>query len=126
MVAAGMSEMAQNFGSASTQGAILISVGNQAAGSSVTLFDKTSGELISWAPAKSYDCVLISCPGITDGSEYTVKADSYSSSITINGLIYGSGFSGVGGNRPGGNMPGGDSPDGTPPAGGRPGDHGGR
>ena len=141
LIAAGMSEMAQNFGSASTQGAILISIGNHAAGSSVTLFDKTSGELISWAPGKSYDCVLISCPGITDGSEYTVKADSYSSSITMNGLIYGSGFSGVGGNRPGGNMPGGNmpggnmpggnmpggnSPDGTPPAGGRPGDHGGR
>ena len=123
--------MAQNFVSASTQGAILISVGNQAAGSSVTLFDRTSGELISWAPGKSYDCVLMSCPGITDGSEYTVEAGSYSSSITMNGLIYGSGFSGVGGNRPGGNrpggnMPGGDSPDGTPPAGGRPGDHGGR
>ena len=131
LIAAGMSEMAQNFGSASTQGAILISVGNQAAGSSVTLFDRTSGELISWAPGKSYDCVLMSCPGITDGSEYTVEAGSYSSSITMNGLIYGSGFSGVGGNRPGGNMPGGnmpggDSPDGTPPAGGRPGDHGGR
>ena len=100
------------------------SIGNHAAGSSATLFDKTSGELISWAPGKSYDCVLMSCPGITDGSEYTVEAGSYSSSITINGLIYGSGFSGVGGNRPGGNMPGGDSPDGTPPAGGRPGDHG--
>lgn len=147
LIAAGMSGMAQNFGSASTQGAILINVGSRSAGSAVTLLDKTSNELVSWTPGKSYDCVLISCPGISDGSEYTVTAGDYSSTVTMNGLIYGGGgFGGMGGTKPGGGMPGGSQHgggmpgdnmqgggmpggnplNGTPPAGGQPGEREGK
>ena len=91
-VAAGSSGMAQNFGSSSTQGTVLVSVGSQEAGSVVSLQDSDGIELMQWEPDKVYTSVLISCPELTKDSTYTVSAGTYSEEITLDTLIYGSGL----------------------------------
>lgn len=91
VVAVGSSQMAQNFGSSSTQGSILVSVGSQEAGSTVTLTDESRQELITFQAAKSFDSVAVSCPEITEGASYTLTAGTSENQITMDSLIYGSG-----------------------------------
>jgi hypothetical protein len=95
-VAAGMSGMAQNFGSGSTQGAMLVSVGNQAAGSEVILRDSKGKTLVSFRPQKNYNSVVVSTPDIKKGSSYTLVTGSSETKVQMDSLIYGSG-GGMGG-----------------------------
>ena len=55
-VAAGSSQMAQSFGSSSTQGVMMVSVGAQQAGSSITLADGSGKALLSWTADKAFEC----------------------------------------------------------------------
>lgn len=103
-IAAGSSGMAENFGDSSTQGVMMVTVDSQAAGSAVSLSDSSGNELVSWTPEKEYTSVIISCPEITTGQEYTLTTGSDTTQITMDSIVYGSG-SGMG---DGGNM-------GTPP-----------
>lgn len=103
-IAAGSSGMAENFGDSSTQGVMMVTVNSQAAGSAVSLSDSSGNELVSWTPEKEYTSVIISCPEITTGQEYTLTTGSDTTQITMDSIVYGSG-SGMG---DGGNM-------GTPP-----------
>lgn len=100
VVAAGSTGMAQNFGSGSAQGSILVNLSG-GAGQTVTLKDAGGSILASYAPTKSYGCVVISAPGVVQGGTYTVTAGSGSTTVTMDSLIYGSG-GGMGGQRPGG------------------------
>ncbi len=102
VVAVGPSGMAQNFGTSSTQGAIMVSVDSCPGGSTVSLSDSSGNQLVSWQPDKAYSCVVISCPEITQGSTYTLTTGDSSTQITMDSLIYGSG--GMGGGMHGGNM----------------------
>ena len=95
-VAAGASGMAQNFGTGSTQGAMLCNTGSQAAGTALTLTDGAGTTLVSFIPAKAYETVLISAPGIVSGGTYTLEAGGQTQTIAMTSLIYGSG-SGMGG-----------------------------
>lgn len=97
VVAAGQSGMAQNFGADSTQGAILVNTQEQnAAGSDIILLDSDGKELIAWTMQKSYNSVVISCPEIQTGKTYAIITGEISTSVTMDGLIYGedSGFGG--------------------------------
>lgn len=94
-VATGVSQMAQNFSSTSTQGAMLVSVNTQQTGSIIKLTDSSGKELVSWTADKAFDSVIISCPEITEGSVYSLTAGSFETEITMDTLIYGSG--GMGG-----------------------------
>lgn len=115
LVAVGASGMAQNLSDAQNQGAILVNTSQtQAAGSTVTLSDSDGNTLITYTPAKQYNSVIISCPGITEGSDYELTMGTETTSITMDSLIYGTGSGmgmpgGMGGNdmRSGG-MPSGD------------------
>jgi len=101
VVAAGQSSMAQNFGEASTQGAILVNTSAQnAAGSDIVLLDSEGKELLAWTMQKSYNSVVVSTPEIKAGSSYTVKTGDLSTAVTMEGLIYGEG-GGFGGGRQG-------------------------
>lgn len=105
-VAVGSSGMVQNFGDSSTQGSILVSVGQQEAGSIVKLIDENKKELLSWTAEKSFECVLISCPDIQKGSTYTVSAGDSQTEVTMESLLYGAGnegSKGAGGRPNGGN-----------------------
>lgn len=99
VVAAGSSGMAQNFGADSTQGSILLSYPSAASGP-ITLQDAAGRTLVSYTPGKSYNCVVISCPAITQGSTYTVTACGQTASVTMSSLIYGSGGMGGPAGRP--------------------------
>ena len=93
-IAAGTSQMAQNFGDSSTQGAMLVSVGSQEAGTVITLLNEKKEELLTWTAEKSFDTVIISCPEIQKGSTYTLSVGSSKQEITMDNLIYGTGSEG--------------------------------
>lgn len=88
----GMNGMAQNFGDGSIQGAILVTVDSQSAGSQVSVTDEAGNVLASWEAPKAYSAVVISCPGLQQGGSYTVTAGSSSTQITLDSLVYGSGM----------------------------------
>lgn len=90
-VAAGTSQMAQNFSSTSTQGSILVSVGSQQPGSTVQLTNGAGNILAEYTPEKQYDCVVISCPEAAVGETYTVTAGTEEIIVTMDSLIYGTG-----------------------------------
>lgn len=102
-IAAGSARMAQNFNSNSTQGTILQSFETQAAGSTIELADSNGQVLLTWQSDKLFECVVISCPELLEGSTYTLTAGSSVTEITMDSLVYGSGGTGFGG-RGGGPM----------------------
>ena len=112
-IACGSSGMAQNFGSGSTQGSILLNCGSVEGGTEVRVTD--GGEVIvSFTPAKQFGSILVSTPEMKAGGTYTVSAGSFSSEIKLTSLIYngggGTGPGGQGGSQggnPGGMGPGG-------------------
>lgn len=101
VVAAGSSGMAQNFGSDSTQGSIMLTY-SAYSDDSITLKDETGNTLVSYSPVKSYNCVVISCPSIETGNTYTVEACGETSSVTMSSLIYGNSGQMGSGRFPGG------------------------
>ncbi len=103
VVAAGASEMAENFGEASTQGSILLNY-NAYSSEDITLKDASGNVLVTYSPGKNYNSVVISCPSITTGNTYTVEAAGQTDSVTMDSLIYGSGMMGGGQAGPGGQM----------------------
>ena len=131
VIAAGYSGMAQNFGTDSTQGSILLT-SRSASTEAIRVTDASGSVLAEFAPAKAYSCVIVSTPALKQGGTYTVTMGGESTDVTLESLIYGTGGmgGGMGGQPGGGNM--GMPPDGngggmgTPPdgnggKGGRPG-----
>ena len=79
----------------------------------ITLTDESGKTLLTYTPAKSYNCVVLSCPELAVGNTYTVSAGEQSVEVTMDSLIYGEtkGMGGPGGmGRPDGDM---EAPDGT-------------
>ncbi|MCI2058056.1 MAG: carbohydrate-binding domain-containing protein [Oscillibacter sp.] len=96
LIAAGAVGMAQNFGSDSSQGSILCTLSSvQAAGTAVTLTDADGTVLASYAPAKEYQSVVISAPGVKAGGTYTLTAGSETQTIKMTDTIYGAGDQGM-------------------------------
>lgn len=111
VIAAGSSGMAQNFGDSSTQGSIMLTYQSFASGK-ISVADSSGNVLAEYTPSKNYNCVVVSCPGLTKGGTYTVTACGQSQSVTLESIIYGSGSMGGGqGGQPG---QGGQQPDGNP------------
>ena len=103
LLALGGGQMDQNVSAAENQGAILVSLGVQTAGTTLELTDSDGNVLLSYTPEKSYGSVVISLPEILQGGTYTLTAGSTSTEITMDSLIYGAGggFGGKGGGRGG-------------------------
>lgn len=111
-IAAGSSQMAENFGASSTQASMLLTLSSQSAGTTITLTDGSGQTLVSFTAEKAFNSVVISCPELTVGETYTLSAGSYETDITLSSLIYGSGqqmggMPGSPGSMGMGNMPGG-------------------
>ena len=70
-IGTGASGMAQTF-SDSEQGVIAVSVGEQSAGTGITLTDKSGNEILSYTPELSFAVVILSSPDITSGETYTI------------------------------------------------------
>ena len=105
--ASGAAGMAQNFGSSSTQGTMLVQTDAGSNGDHISLADADGNMLVSWQTKTDYDCVIISCPELTQGNTYALTAGNTSKQIEMTSLIYGQGSQF--GNKPGG-MNGGSRP----------------
>ncbi len=90
LIATGSSQMAQNFGSASTQGVMMVSCSGTE-GSEISLCDDSGKEIIAWQAEKEYTSVIISCPEITEGATYTLTTGDTTTQVTMDSLVYGSG-----------------------------------
>lgn len=106
LIATGASGMAQNFGSSSTQGSIMVTFSQYTTGT-VTLKDSSGNVIASFTPENTYNNVVVSSPSLVLGGTYTVTAGTQSQEVTLSSLIYGSsgmggGMGGIGGSRPGG------------------------
>lgn len=111
VIAAGYSGMAQNFGTDSTQGSILLTC-QSASTETIRVTDESGSVLAEFTPAKAYTCVVVSTPALKQGGTYTVTMGGESTDVTLDSLIYGSsGMGGGMGGQPGGGM--GTPPDGT-------------
>ncbi|MCH5279811.1 MAG: carbohydrate-binding domain-containing protein [Christensenellaceae bacterium] len=97
-LAAGSSQMAAGFGNDSTQGAILVSFETKPADSKIVLTDSNGNTLIDWTSEKPYSSVVLSCPELAVGSNYTLTVGGSPIDITMSSIIYSSGGMG----RPGG------------------------
>ncbi len=122
-IAVGASGMAQSFTSAKNQGVIFTATGTQSAGKTLTLCSEDGSVIVSFTPKKSYQCAVITAPGIQKGNTYTLlvgtqlqNADEngYAENTTYEGgtkiaeiemtsELYGS-SGGMGGGFPGGGM----------------------
>ncbi|MBQ8324386.1 MAG: carbohydrate-binding domain-containing protein [Clostridia bacterium] len=72
--------MAQTF-SNSEQGVIAVNVGNQGAGTSITLQDASGNTLFSYAPELSFGVVILSSPKLKKGETYTITVGSETASF---------------------------------------------
>ena len=95
-IGTGGAGMAENFSSAS-QGVITVSVGNQSAGSTVTLKNSAGDVIAETTPELDYAVVYISTEDMVQGETYTLTAGSYSESITLSDYIYSNFAGGMGG-----------------------------
>lgn len=92
LVAAGSSGMAMNFGEASTQGTILVHLSHQEAGTEIVLRDSKGGELVAYAPPKSFSSVVVSCPELVKGGVYTISTGDSHTEVALKELRYGKSF----------------------------------
>ena len=76
-IGTGAAGMAQTF-SDSEQGVIAVSVGNQFAGTEITLKDTSGKTLISYKPELDFAVVILSAPDIVKGQTYTITIGSQS------------------------------------------------
>ena len=115
IIAIGASQMAQSFGSGSTQGVIMNNSVSGSSGDTVALLDSDGNQLATMTSTINFTSVVISAPDMTSGSTYTLQVGSSSTDITLTDTITTIGGSSMGGGTPGGNMggsPGGNSPGG--------------
>ena len=110
VVAVGAVGMAMNFGNASTQCTAMINL-NGKAGEILSVSDADGKLLLSFAPEKDYQNVVISSPDFKLGETYTVTAGEASATVTFTQTVIGDNRSGPGGFDPRGNRdPGKDRP----------------
>lgn len=122
-IGTGGAGMAQSFSSAEGQGIISVNVGNQSAGSKVTLTDESGKTVAEVTPELDYAVVYISTPDVQQGSTYTLTAGNFAENISLSEAAYSTLGGGMKGGMRGG-MPG-DIQNGGMPGGGRGGMKGG-
>lgn len=115
IIAAGMSGMALGFSDSSSQCSVFYSFSSTLpANTAVALADSQGNTLTTYIPTKAYQCVVISCPGLSTGQEYTLSAGSLSESLTLSSTVtsnvqggMGGGMNGAPSDMEGGPQPGG-------------------
>ena len=76
-IGTGASGMAQTF-SDSKQGVVAVSVGNQPAGTQITLKDKNGNTVLEHTPELNFAVVILSNPDMTKGETYTITVGTQS------------------------------------------------
>lgn len=80
-IATGATGMAQTL-SSSKQGIITINVGNQNAGTTLTLTDSKGKVLLTQTPELPYSLVILSSPDLVSGESYTLSISDGNTSVT--------------------------------------------
>lgn len=97
LIAAGSSEMAEYPGNSSSQYSVSATLDEyQEADTLVTLCDDGGNELVSFAPAKTFNHIVISSPDIKSGENYTLYIGGTSSAEEKYGLYTIGGYDGKG------------------------------
>lgn len=78
VVACGMGGMSQNLSDGSQCSAMI----NLSGSGEIKLTDASGNVLLSYTPADDYSCIVVSCPKLAEGSEYTLSYGSASQSFT--------------------------------------------
>jgi hypothetical protein len=114
--------MAESFSYAENQGAIEVNFSQMTTGE-IYIEDEDGNVLAKTTTEKSFNSVVVSCPGIEEGETYTVYAGGQSETVTMDSLLYGSssmmGGGMMGGGMQGGGMQGGEMQGGEMRKGGR-------
>lgn len=84
----GASQMSANFSNSSTQAALLVNTGNQRSGTLVELTDDTGQLLLSQTSDQDFSGILLSCPSLQQGRDYTLTLGSDATDFTMNKVIY--------------------------------------
>lgn len=88
VIAIGCAGMVEEFDTSSEQAMINVQVSDDNISGDVVLTDSEGNEIISYTPAKSYDCVQISSSLLKTGETYTLKAGDTTTSISLDNTIY--------------------------------------
>ncbi|MBP1905385.1 hypothetical protein J2Z32_002015 [Paenibacillus turicensis] len=95
LVAAGSSGMAQGTSDASTQNTLVMTFPEiQKAGTMVHVQDSKGNNILTFAPAKNYQNVVISSPNLTKDGSYVIYTGGTSTGEEVNGLYTGGTYSG--------------------------------
>ncbi len=86
LIAAGSIGMAQTPSSSSTQNIINISLTSQEANSIVNIQSEDGKEIVTFAPSKSYQSVIVSTPEIKSNTKYTISVGGISTGKSTDGL----------------------------------------
>ena len=78
VVACGMGGMSQNLSDGNQCSAMI----NLSGSGEIKLTDASGNVLLSYTPADDYSCIVVSCPKLVEGSEYTLSYGSASQSFT--------------------------------------------
>ena len=78
VVACGMGGMSQNLSDGNQCSAMI----NLSGSGEIKLTDASGNVLLSYTPADDYSCIVVSCPELVEGSEYTLSYGSASQSFT--------------------------------------------
>ena len=91
-VATGPTSLSENCHSSSIQGSILqVLSGYYTAGTELEFTDASGNVLVTYAPEKDFQAVVISTPDITVGETYTLTVADESYTIEMTSLLYGTG-----------------------------------
>lgn len=91
LVAAGSAGMGMNFGDTSTQASLMVNYSSvQPGGTLLTLLDENEGVIVSFAPFKDYQSVVISTPDMEQNGTYTLCTGGSTETASGDGLYTGS------------------------------------
>ena len=93
LIASGSSGMLQGVSTSSTQYSLTINFGSKKANSTVSIMDG-DGEVLTFAPSKTYSSIVISTPSLNIGTYY-IYVDGKSTSSSLDGVYELGGYNGM-------------------------------
>ena len=96
LVAAGSSGMAESPSEKSTQYSVSAGIGSTQPADTLITLTGENGDILSFAPSKTFSHIVISTPDIEKGKTYTIKAGGSSTAESIFGLYKSGGYNGKG------------------------------
>ena len=94
LIAAGSLGMAQSPSDSSTQNSVNVMINSQQANTLIHIEDESGNEIVTFAPSKTYQSVVVSSPNIKTGSTYKVYVGGTSTGSEKNGLYTNGDYSG--------------------------------